>query len=282
MSLMQAILYGVIQGLTEFLPISSTAHIRVIPAFLGWEDPGAAFTAVIQIGTLLAALAYFRADVVRLTLAWARGLVSGRPLGTPDAKMAWMIIIGTIPIIVCGLAFKDYITGPFRSLYVVAAAAIGLALLLVVAEGMLWWRRRAGRPLREMQDLGWVDAVVVGMAQAVALVPGASRSGVTITGSLFTGMSRETAARFSFLLSLPAVLAAGVYELYKERHELLATQEGVAHLAVATVVSAVVGYASIAWLLGFLRHHTTWVFIVYRLALGVLILALLFAGRLQP
>jgi undecaprenyl-diphosphatase len=282
MSLLQAIVYGLIQGLTEFLPISSTAHIRVVPAFLGWEDPGAAFTAVIQIGTLLAALLYFRADIVRLTVAWVRGLLTGRPLGTPDAKMAWMIVVGTVPIVVFGLALKKYITGPWRSLYVIAAAAIVLSLVLAAAEGLVRWRQRRQRPLRAMPELGWGDAVGMGLAQAVALIPGASRSGVTITAGLFLGEARDTAARFSFLLSLPAVFAAGVYELYKERHELLATQESVVNLVVATVVAGVVGYASIAFLLAYLRSHTTWVFIVYRLALGGLILWLLAGGQLQP
>src|SRR5262249_21207031 len=233
MSLLQAIVYGIIHGLTEVLPISSTAHLpgvspdfsptsgtplpSVVPPFPVRDDPVAAFSAVIQIGTLLAALAYFRNDVLRLSLAWARGLLAGRPVGTHDAKLAWMIVLGTVPVVVCGVLLKDYITGPFRSLYVVAGAAVVLALLLMLAELTLRWRQRAGRPLRELHELGWSDALVVGLAQALALVPGASRSGVTITGSLFAGMSRETAARFSFLLSLPAVFAAGVYELYKER-----------------------------------------------------------------
>ncbi|HMC64542.1 MAG TPA: undecaprenyl-diphosphatase UppP [Gemmataceae bacterium] len=282
MSLLEAILLGIIQGLTEFLPISSTAHIKVVPALLGREDPGAAFTAVIQVGTLAAALAYFRADIVRLTRAWAAGLTTGRPFGTPDAKMAWMIALGTVPIVICGVAFKEHIVGPLRSLYVIAAAAIVLSLLLMVAEWLVLWRQRRQRKLREMPELGWGDALVVGLAQAVALIPGASRSGVTITGGLFTGMSRHTAAQFSFLLSLPAVFAAAVYELYKERHELLATQESAVNLVVATVVSGVVGYATIAFLLRYLKTHTTWLFIAYRLALGGLILALLFFGRLQP
>src|SRR5262249_8592621 len=213
---------------------------------------------------------------------WARGLLAGRPVGTHDAKLAWMIVLGTVPVVVCGVLLKDYITGPFRSLYVVAGAAVVLALLLMLAELTLRWRQRAGRPLRELRGVGWAARLVGGLAQALALVPGGSRPGVTIPGSLFAGMSRETAARFSFLLSLPAVFAAGVYELYKERHELLATHENVTGLVVATVVSGVVGYASIAWLLHYLKRHTTWVFIVYRLALGGLILALLAAGPLPP
>ena len=157
-----------------------------------------------------------------------------------------------------------------------------LALVLMLAELLVRWRQRAGHALREEAAIGWLDAVVVGLAQAVALIPGASRSGVTITGGLFVGLSRHTAARFSFLLSLPAVFAAAVYELYKERHELLATEESIANLLAASAVAGVVGYATIAFLLDYLKTHSTWLFIGYRLVLGALILALLFAGHLHP
>lgn len=282
MTAFQALVYGVIQGLTEFLPISSTAHLRVVPALLGWDDPGAAFTAVIQVGTLVAVLLYFYDDVARLIAAAARGLLTGQPLGTPNAKLAWMIVLGTVPVVICGVAFKRHIETTLRSLYVISAAAIGLALLLMLAEALVRRRQRAGAHLRDLSELGWLDALVVGMAQALALIPGSSRSGVTITGGLFAGMSRETAARFSFLLSLPSVFAAGVYELYKERHELLASQADVVNVVLASVVSGVIGYASIAFLLRYLRTHSTYLFIVYRLVLGGLLLVLLGMGRLQP
>lgn len=283
MTIGEALLLGIVQGLTEFLPISSTGHIRIVPALLGWEhDPGAAFTAVIQWGTLLAVLLYFWKDILRLTSGALGGVLSGRPLSTPDAKQAWMIAVGTIPIVICGVAFKDWIKGPLRSLYVISAALIVLALLLVVAERVVEWRKRTGRTLREPCDLGWGDAVLVGLAQAVALVPGSSRSGVTITAGLFAGMTRATAARFSFLLSLPSVFAAGVYELYKERHELLASQADVLNLVVASVAAGIVGYASIAFLLAFLRTRSMYVFIAYRLALGGLLLVLLGKGVLAP
>lgn len=283
MTLWEALLLGIVQGLTEFLPISSTAHIRIVPALLGWEhDPGAAFTAVIQWGTLLAVLLYFWQDILRLTSGVLGGVLSGKPLGTPEAKQAWMIVVGTIPIVICGVAFKDWIKGPLRSLYVISAALIALALFLVVAERVVEWRTRTGRKLREPGDLGWGDAVLVGLAQAVALVPGSSRSGVTITAGLFAGMTRATAARFSFLLSLPSVFAAGVYELYKERHELLASRADVLNLVVASVAAGIVGYASIAFLLAFLRTRTMYVFIAYRLALGGLLLVLLGKGVLAP
>jgi undecaprenyl-diphosphatase len=266
MTLLQAIILGLIQGLTEFLPISSTAHLRIVPALLGWDDPGAAFTAVIQIGTLVAVLWYFRRDIVAIT----RGLFRGE-------KMGWMIGVGTVPVVVFGLLFKHHIEHTLRSLYVIAAAMIGLAVVLALAE----WTERRRKSLRGMEQLGWRDAIIVGFAQCVALIPGSSRSGCTITGGLFLGMTRETAARFSFLLSLPAVFAAGIFELVKARHELLATQEHVHDLVAATVVAFIVGYASIAFLLGYLKKHTTWLFIAYRLSLGAVLLGLLFAGKLK-
>ena len=281
MTLWQAILLGIVQGLTEYLPISSTAHLRVIPALLGWDDPGAAFTAVIQLGTLVAILLYFYSDIVSITRGVLGGLRHGRLLETTEARMGWMIVAGTIPVVVLGLLFKHNIETTLRSLYVIAGAMIGLAVVLMLAEWLMCWRQRQGRALREMTGLGWLDAIVVGCAQCVALIPGSSRSGCTITGGLFMGMSRETAARFSFILSLPAVFAAGIFECIQARHELLATQEHVLNLLAATFVSFVVGYVSIAFLLGYLKKHTTWLFIIYRLALGGILLALLLGGKLK-
>ncbi len=279
----QAVILGIIQGLTEFLPISSTAHLRVIPALLGWEqDPGAAFTAVIQWGTFFASVLYFRHDIARLTVAFFQGLRTGRPFATQDARIGWMIVVGTLPIVVLGLRFRKFIKEDFRSLYVIAAALISLAAVLLLAELLAAWRRRRGDAGKHLEQLGWGEALTVGFAQAVALIPGASRSGVTITGGLFAGLSRETAARYSFLLSLPAVFGAGLLELYKDRHELLATQDSAANLVIATVVSGVVGYAAIAFLMHYLRTRTTGVFIVYRVALGGLLLVLLARGVLQP
>jgi undecaprenyl-diphosphatase len=275
MTLWQAIVLGLIQGLTEYLPVSSTAHLRIIPAFLRWEDPGAAFTAVIQLGTLAAVLIYFWRDIARIIAAVARGLIKKNPLGTDDAKFGWMIAVGTVPVVAFGLVFKKHIETNLRSLYVIAAAMIGLALILAFAE---WLERRRQR-LREIKDLGWLDSIIVGFSQAIALIPGSSRSGCTITGGLFLGMKRDTAARFSFLLSLPAVFAAGILEL-KELHH--ANTAGWTNTIVATTVSFVVGYASIAFLLGYLRRHTTWLFIIYRLVLGAILLALLTSGKLAP
>jgi undecaprenyl-diphosphatase len=282
MTLFQALVIGIIQGLTEFLPISSTAHIRIVPELAGWNDPGAAFTAVIQWGTLVAALLYFRRDIATLTRAFLTELFSGRFARSYEGKMAWMIVLGTLPIVVLGLVFKKQIETSLRSLYVISGSLILFALTLLLAEWMVRFRERTLRKQKTFLDLSWSDTIAVGFAQAVALIPGASRSGVTITGGLLVGMTRETAARYSFLLSLPAVFGAGVFELYKERHELLATGTAVTNLVVSTIVSGIVGYATIAFLLSYLKRHTTYIFIAYRFALGGLLLALLLGGRLHP
>jgi undecaprenyl-diphosphatase len=282
MNLFQAIVIGIIQGLTEFLPISSNAHIRIFPALFGWKDPGSAFTAVIQWGTLVAVIIYFRHDIFRLSKAVFDDLFFQKLCRTPDSKLAWMIAVGTIPVVVLGLAFQKYIKAELRSLYVIAAAAIVFALVLGAAE---WFARRSqlgGTPEHDMEQISWLDAIAIGFWQALALIPGASRSGVTITGGLFRGLTRETAARFSFLLSLPSVFGAGCYELYKERDELLQSTDHITYLIVATVVSGFVGYASIAFLLGYLKKHTTYVFIVYRILLGVFLLGMLLTHRIEP
>jgi undecaprenyl-diphosphatase len=282
MSIVEAIVLAVVQGLTEFLPISSTAHLRIVPALLGWQDPGAAFSAVIQIGTLVAVLAYFWRDVVRILSAMVADLRRGKLATTHDAMLGWMIAAGTVPIVVCGLAFKDAIETTLRSLYVVSAALAGVAILLGLVELMVRRRIAAGDPGRDVNELTWRDAMVVGFAQAAALVPGTSRSGATILGGLCSGLSREAAARFSFLLSIPSILMAGLYQLVDAREELLSSQSQVVNLVVALVVSAVVGYATIPWLLGFLRTHSTFVFIVYRLLLAGTLVGLIWAGKLVP
>lgn len=266
MDVLQAMLLGVVQGATEFLPISSTAHLRIVPALFGWDDPGAAFTAVTQIGTMIAVLVYFRKDLLALSGAFLRGLVRKAPFVEEQSRLAWWIILGTIPIVLAGLLLKDAIESTFRSLYVISASLILLALLLALAE-------RLGKRTRDMARIGWRDGLLIGIAQAVALVPGSSRSGSTITMGLFLNLRREDAARFSFLLSVPAVLLSGLYQLYALRDTLL-TDFGV-QLAVATVVAGIVGYASIAVLLRFLRTHSTTVFIVYRIALGILLIVLI-------
>jgi undecaprenyl-diphosphatase len=277
MNFIEALVLGLVQGITEFLPISSTAHLRIVPALLGWSDPGAAFSAIIQLGTTAAVIAYFAKDLWKILEAALLGLAHRKPFETFDARLGWYIVAGTIPVGVAGLALKDQIEGAFRSLYVIAAAAIGLALLLVLAEKLA----------RHSRDLGQVtlrDGILVGLAQALALIPGSSRSGVTLTAGLFLGLERDAAARFSFLLSVPATLAAGIFEL---RHLLEATGAAGGGLApmplvVGTVSSFVFGYASIAGLLRFLQTHTTAVFIAYRIALGLGILGLVSAGILTP
>jgi undecaprenyl-diphosphatase len=280
MNLFEAVILGIVQGLTEFLPISSTAHLRIIPALAGWKDPGAAFTAIVQIGTLAAVLIYFFRDITAIVREVVRGMLTGRPLGTPEAKMGWMIAAGTIPIVVFGLLFKTEIETSLRSLYWISSALIGLALLLTLAEGRVKKRLSRGLGMKSMEEIGWKEALLIGLAQSVALIPGSSRSGVTITGGLFLNLSREAAARFSFLLSLPSVFAAGIFQLYETRDVLLSSPDNLTAILVATLVSAVVGYLSIAFLLNYLKHHTTKIFILYRLVLGAGILILLASGML--
>jgi undecaprenyl-diphosphatase len=269
---LQAIVIGIVQGVTEFLPISSTAHVRIVPELFGWGDPGAAFTAVIQLGTLLAVFAFFWKDIVRISKNWLTGIRDDSQRGQ-DYRLGWALIYGTIPVIVLGLALKDYIGGEFRSLYVIACALIGLGLLLGVAE-------KAAKHVRPLESVKIRDGLVVGLFQALALVPGVSRSGSTITGALFLGFDRETAARLSFLLSIPAILLAGVFELIAERHEIASL--GIGPVIASTVAAFVSGYLSIEFLLRFIRTHSTAVFIVYRVLLGVALLIMLAQGVLKP
>ncbi len=273
MDVIQAAVLGVVQGLTEFLPISSTAHLRIVPALLGWEDPGAAFTAVTQIGTLIAVLIYFRNDILTLSKALLRGLIVRHPLADHQSRMAWLILFGTVPIVVFGLLFKDLIETSFRSLYVIAGSLIVLALFLALAEYL-------GRRTRSLAEISPMDTQLIGLAQALALIPGASRSGTTIMAGLFLHLRREDAARFSFLLSIPAIGLSGIYQLYELRH-LLVGDFGVS-LIVAVVVSGVVGYLTIEFLLRYLRTHSTVLFIGYRVALGLLLLVLVSTNVLQP
>jgi len=259
-----ALVLGIVQGLTEFLPISSTAHLRVVPHFLGWGDPGAAFSAVIQLGTLLAVFAYFAADIKRLFIAALDGLRHRDFNHSPDARMAWSILPGTVPIAAFGLGFKSFIETGARSLYLIAGALIVLALLLLLAEGV-------GRRTRTMQDLGFWHIQFIGLCQALALIPGCSRSGSTIMGGLFIGLRREDAARFSFLLGLPAIGASGLLKLFDLLHGGLGS-EGLFNLGIGILAAAVSGYLSIGFLLRFLQRHSTYAFAVYRILLGALIL----------
>ena len=282
MTLFEATILGIVQGLTEFLPISSTAHLRIVPALAGWQDPGAAFTAIAQLGTLVAVLIYFRKDISVIIQGVVRGVLQGKPLESTEAKMGWMIAAGTIPIVILGLLFKNHIETSLRSLYWISSALIILALVLSLAEWNIKNRLKKGLPLKTIDKIGWKEALLIGLAQSVALIPGASRSGVTITGGLFLNLSRETAARFSFLLSLPSVFAAALLELYKTWAVIASSTENITNIIVATLVAGVVGYASIGFLLTYLKKHTTTIFIAYRLIAGVVILFLLATGKLAP
>lgn len=270
-----SILLGLIQGLTEFLPVSSTAHIRIIPAFIYMPDPGAAYTAVIQLGSLAALLYYFRRDLTAFALASLKAFDSyrkGEPL-THEALMSVYLMIGTIPVSVFGLLLKDYIKGPFRSLYVIAGSLIVFALFLLVAD-------RMGKKDRQIKEMNWKDAVWIGLGQAFALIPGASRSGTTLTAGLLLGFDRAAAMRYSFLLSIPAIALSGLYELIKDFGEL--QKQGLISLLIGTLVSIVSSYVVVAGLLRFLRTHTTMIFVVYRVAMGLFILGLLYTQVLEP
>jgi undecaprenyl-diphosphatase len=260
--------------LTEFIPISSTAHLEIVPVLLGWGDPGAAASAVIQFGTLLAAIIYFFKDIVRLIAGFFRGLVTRRPLADTDSREAWLVVIGTIPIVILGLLLKKHIESTFRGLWVVTAMVIIVAIILHIAEG---YAKR--QQLRTFEQLNVGDAVTIGLGQCLALVPGASRSGSTIMAALFRKVERATAARFSFLMSIPAIGGAGVLELVHERSHLASL--GWTSILVSIVVAFISGYASIWFLLRYLRTHTTHVFIYYRYALGAVMIALLASGWLK-
>lgn len=290
MNILEAILLGVVQGLTEFLPISSTAHLTIVGKALGLvsaEHPEAwtAFMAVMQLGTLSAVLLYFRRDILAMVAASFRDL--GQRLrgewsapASPETRLAWLIFLGTIPVALIGFFFRHQIEGVLtKSLLVIVASLVGLAALL-------WLSEKLARHLKEIHQVKWVDALVIGFAQACALIPGSSRSGTTITAGLFLGLKREAAARFSFLLSVPAVFASGVFELlkvYKMLHAGTNVFElGVVNLVVSTIVASISGYAAIAWLLRYLMKNTTMAFVVYRLLLGLILTALLMFGVLQP
>lgn len=281
------------QGVTEFLPISSTAHLKIIPALLHWREPSAASSAVIQLGTVAAVLIYFAKDLGQITVGFVKSLLPPKagtatvspgesdvdPRQTLEARLGWGIIIGTVPIVIGALLLKKLIEGDFRSLYVIAATQIVMAIVLYAADKLTPKKRT-------IESITVKDCLIVGLAQCLALVPGASRSGSTMTGAFLTGLNREAAARFSFLLSIPATLLAGLFELKDvikgapvKPGEM---QLGTVDLAVATVVAMIVGYASIAWLIKLLRTHDTLVFVIYRILLGIALFALIAQGYLHP
>jgi undecaprenyl-diphosphatase len=271
MNAIEAIVLGIVQGLTEFLPISSSGHLRIVPAFFGWEDPGAAFTAVIQLGTMAAVLLYFRRDLWEIALAWVRELRVPFRERSHQANLGWFILLGTIPISIFGFAFSDQIESGARDLYLIGSALILFSFVMLAAE-------RFGSRQREITSMNARDGLFIGFAQALALIPGVSRSGATISAGLFRNFDREAAARYSFLLSVPAVVLSGVFEL---RDIGGANEASAAATAIATVAAFVSGYAAIAWLLRYLRTHTLNVFVAYRIPLGVLVIALAASGTIS-
>ncbi len=269
-SIIEAIVLGLVQGLTEFLPISSSGHLRVVPALAGWEDPGAAFTAVVQLGTMAAVLVYFRRDLWDIGSSWLRAWWTPALRSTRQTRLGWYLIIATIPISVLGLVFADQIETGVRDVRLVATMLILFGLVMALAD-------RIGSRSKSIDEVTTRDGVGIGFAQALALVPGVSRSGATISAGLFLGYRRADAARFSFLLSVPAVVLSGLFEM---RNIGAGDGPGLGVTAVGVVVAFVAGYASIAWLLRWLTSHTLTVFVVYRVVLGVVLLVLVASGTI--
>jgi undecaprenyl-diphosphatase len=317
-STFESVVLGIVQGLTEFLPISSTGHLRIVPALAGWEDPGAAFTAVTQLGTMAAVVLFFRADLLRIGLAWLRSIqplggvgsavepgaapnpsapdlpgaeplhgtaanpapLAGRPLRARfaaldhDARLGWYILFATIPIGIFGLAFKDQIENGARDLYLIGSALIVVGFVMLAAE-------KVGKRSRDIEDVNGRDGGVIGLAQTLALIPGVSRSGATISAGLFMGLDRTSAARFSFLLSVPAVVLSGLFELAGIISGSEQQDVSTGKLILSTTLAFVVGYAAIAWMLRYLTSHSTLVFVVYRVILGTLVLVLVSTGAIH-
>lgn len=273
MSLIEAIVLGILQGLTEFLPISSSAHQLIVPAMLGWDDPGAAFTAVTQLGTEAAVLIYFRRDIWSIASVWTRSLFRPVLRSTAHARMGWYLIAATIPIGILGLTFENQIENGARNLWLVGTVLILFALVLGYAD-------RVGTHERELGQISTRDGVLIGLAQSLALIPGVSRSGATMSAGLLLGLERAAAARFSFLLAVPAVVLSGLFQLAA----VLSGEEGngdpLGYILLATVISFFVGYAAIAWLLSYLTTHSVRLFVGYRIALGAVVLLLTAAGAI--
>jgi undecaprenyl-diphosphatase len=275
MSFIEAIILGLVQGLTEFLPISSSAHIRILGEFLpSAADPGATFTAIIQIGTELAVLVYFWAKIVRIIKRWAMSLAGRVPRNDPDARMGWIVIIGSVPIGVLGFVLQDVIRDVFRNLWLVAIVLIVFGVILGAAD-------RYSKRTRDFDDLTYPRGLTMGVAQALALIPGVSRSGATVTAARLLGYERTTAAEVAFLLAVPAVFGSGLYELLHALREPETGPYGFGETAVATVVSFVVGWAVIAYLMRYLKTGSFMPFVIYRIALGAVLLVLLGTGVLS-
>ncbi|MGR6902558.1 undecaprenyl-diphosphate phosphatase [Glutamicibacter sp. BSL13] len=273
MNWFEAAFLGLIQGLTEFLPISSSAHLRIVGEFLpNAQDPGAAFTAITQLGTETAVIAFFWRDIVRIIVAWCKALVGKIPHSDPDAKMGWLIILGSIPIGVLGLLLEDYIDTNFRSLWIVATMLVVFGLFLAAAD-------HYGKQVRPLEQLTFKHGILYGFAQAMALIPGVSRSGGTITAGLLMGYTREAAARYSFLLAIPAVYLSGLYKLFKSFSEPMVYS--MAETGLATLIAFVVGFVIVGWFLKFVSTHSYMVFVWYRIALGLALFILLGMGLIS-
>ena len=271
MSWFEAVVLGIVQGLTEFLPISSSAHLLILSQVFGWDDPGAAFTAVTQIGTELAVIIYFRREIAAILRAWARSFTHAEARHDPDARMGWLVIIGTIPIAVLGLLFKDQIETAFRNLWLVALMLIDFGLILGVADAL-------GARVKTERDLTVRDGILYGLAQSLALIPGVSRSGATISAGLAMGYTRASAARYAFLLAIPAVLMSGLFEARKISGE---PNVSWGPTLLATIIAFSVGFAVIAWLMKWLTTRSYLPFVIYRVALGLLVMLLLATGVLS-
>ena len=278
MNVLQAVILGIIQGLTEFLPVSSTGHLTVAGKMMGAisaEHPErwTSFIAVIQLGTLLAVLIYFRNDLINIIRDFiSDNLIQRKKYSeqTVNSRLGWLIIIGSIPVVIIGLGFKDYIEGAFtKNLYVISISLILFGLLLAFSE-------KVGKFKKDLEDITWKDALLIGVFQSFALIPGSSRSGTTITGGLFSGLKRDVAARFSFLLGIPAILGSGLLEFYQSLEYL--NSDSAVNLFVATLVSAISGYFAIDFLIKYLKNHSTRVFVSYRVAIAILILYLITSG----
>jgi undecaprenyl-diphosphatase len=273
-SLIEAIVLGILQGLTEFLPISSSAHQLIVPAMLGWEDPGAAFTAVTQLGTEAAVLIYFRNDIWSIATVWLRSLYRPVLRSTVHARMGWYLIVATIPIGLLGLTFETQIENGARDLYLVGTVLIVFGLVLGYAD-------RVGTHERELGEISTRDGILIGLAQSLALIPGVSRSGATMSAGLLLGLDRTAAARFSFLLAIPAVVLSGLFQLASVLSGEEGNGEPLGYILLATVIAFFVGYAAIAWLLRYLTTHSVRLFVGYRVILGTLVLVLAATGAIQ-
>jgi undecaprenyl-diphosphatase len=272
MGWIEAIVLGIVQGLTEFLPISSSAHVSIVGQLLfDGRDPGAAFTAVTQLGTETAVLVYFWKDITRIIKRWCLALVGKHPKDDPDVRMGWLVIVGSIPIVVLGLLFQDAIDTSLRNLWITVAMLAGVAIVLAIAD------RFGDDNRRQLKDLTWKHGILLGFFQAAALIPGVSRSGATISGGLFLGYDRPAATRYAFLLAVPAVFGSGLYKLKDIGGDTAAAW---GPTIAATVISFVIGYAVIAWLLRYVSTHNFRIFVVYRLAAAALVAVLILTGVL--